>query len=322
MASGMKDTVLYPMPVQRDASGQQKHRWGFVNLDGELVIEPTFSWAGPFCDGLARVACGGGGWGFLSADAVEDATWGFINVKGKLVIGARHDEAGDFSEGLARVLTGAEFLWVPKDGEIKQGGKWGYLDTTGDTVIKPRFGAARDFADGLAVVRRQHLPGFGFINRKGKYAIKPNHESVGSFSDGVAPVKIDGKWGYMDKSENVVLPAIYQWATTFSEGLALVSRRLTRGERLRYIDRNGRIAIKVNTKLQWPALFSDGMAAVNLRGKWGYINSRGTMKIKPRFLEAEPFRHGIALVRDADGARYIDKHGKVVIAPVTVENAS
>ena len=51
--------------------------------------------------------------------------------------------------------------------------------------------------------------------------------SAGNFSNGLMPVNIDGgdgrgKWGYIDKDLNIVVPAHYNWTWDFSEGLAAV----------------------------------------------------------------------------------------------------
>lgn len=60
------------------------HKWGFVNTDGEIVIEPQYECAKSFSNGLAAIK--------------TDGVWGFINTEGKLVIEAEFLEAGYFSD--------------------------------------------------------------------------------------------------------------------------------------------------------------------------------------------------------------------------------
>ena len=60
-------------------------------------------------------------------------------------------------------------------------------------------------------------------------------DRVNSFSEGLAPVKLKGKWGYIDRNGALIIPAQYDDAGGFSEGLAPVKLKGKWG----YIDRNG-----------------------------------------------------------------------------------
>ena len=62
--------------------------------------------------------------------------------------------------------------------------------------------------------------------------------------------------------------------------------------------------------------FSEGLAAVQLmEGKWGYIDTKGSMAITPKFDTALPFRNGMAEVTVSSGSAYIDPTGKYVWGP-------
>src|SRR6218665_2038281 len=85
----------------------------------------------------------------------------------------------------------------------------------------------------------------------------------------LVPVKIDGKWGYIDK--------------------------------------NGKITIKPQfDEAQW---FQEGLASVKLDGKWGYIDKTGKMAIKPQFEDAQWFHEGLARIKLGSKLGYIDKTG-------------
>ena len=71
--------------------------------------------------------------------------------------------------------------------------------------------------------------------------------------------------------------------------------------------------------------FSEGLAAVKIKGRWGYIDKAGRTVIKPQFDNAEKFIEGIAAVSvgwangdvpqtKAKGG-YIDRTGKYVWPP-------
>src|SRR6202162_260409 len=93
-------------------------KWGFMDRTGKIVIEPQYSDASDFFDGLAKV--------------VLDSKSCFIDEKGKVVIPCKFDRAGDFSEGLAPVRIGRA---------------WGYIDRSGKMVIAPQFQGAAEFRD-------------------------------------------------------------------------------------------------------------------------------------------------------------------------------
>ena len=78
---------------------------------------------------------------------------------------------------------------------------------------------------------------YGFIDPTGNLVIPCKYDGVGSFSEGLAEVKLDGKWGYADPTGNMVIPCKYDRADSFSEGLALVKLD---GVSLFYIDKNGK----------------------------------------------------------------------------------
>ena len=59
---------------------------------------------------------------------------------------------------------------------------------------------------------------------------------------------------------------------------------------------------------------SEGLAAVKVDGKWGYIDTKGTMVIKPQFLRVYKFENGTARVNYSDQyynrAFWINKKGE------------
>ena len=51
---------------------------------------------------------------------------------------------------------------------------------------------------------------------------KRGYDYVAEYSEGLAEVKLNGKYGIIDKSGTLVIPCKYDWAFSFSEGLAEV----------------------------------------------------------------------------------------------------
>ena len=62
--------------------------------------------------------------------------------------------------------------------------------------------------------------------------------------------------------------------------------------------------------------FSEGLAAVRIDGRYGFIDPTGKIVIAPRFEAAGPFTGGYAEVRLDGASGAIDRSGKLVGSPV------
>ncbi len=173
--------------------------WGYIDRSGNIAVEPRFNLVSYFSEGLAHCTM----W-----DVEGDAFWDgdlkhvFVNQKGVIVIAPQFNDAGSFSEGLA---------WA------KVIDKYGYIDKTGKLTIKPQFNGAGDFSEGLAKVNVgkpisawAELAGgsigkWGYIDKTRKYIIKPKYHMARDFSEGLAAIKLNGKWGFIDAGDNLLM---------------------------------------------------------------------------------------------------------------------
>ena len=128
-----------------------------------------------------------------------DGLWGFINEQGKILGQVKWKSIGNFSDGLAMVSE-----------NVKQGTgynartvtKYGFIDEQGRTVGEVCWDAVRDFSQGLAAVQ---LDGkWGFIDRTNTLVIPCRYAEVNAFkSDGTCDVRNpDGTWIVIDKQGN------------------------------------------------------------------------------------------------------------------------
>ena len=63
---------------------------------------------------------------------------------------------------------------------------------------------------------------WGYINRTGQVVILPQFEEAAAFSEGLAAVEANGKWGFVDENGKLVIEPQFSGAYEFSEGLARV----------------------------------------------------------------------------------------------------
>jgi hypothetical protein len=182
----------------------------------------------------------------------RNGRWGYADGKGQFVIKPKYFAAEPFSEGLALVATRKP--WQPLGSEYGEFrlAQITYIDLSGHEIHAPlSVRTAHSFADGLAAVVPDHVlrakggcAKGGYLNTKGEWAIKPQFGGFSDFSEGLAAVNpgancgMGGKWGYVGKEGQTVIPFQFLWAEAFHDGRACVSAR-PREEQV--IDRNGNI---------------------------------------------------------------------------------
>jgi len=76
---------------------------------------------------------------------------------------------------------------------------------------------------------------WGYCDENKNLVIPAIFDEAGRFSEGLAPVKINGKWGFIDSSGRLCIPAIYEKVEPFLGGIANVSLNKRKG----YIDKKG-----------------------------------------------------------------------------------
>ena len=108
---------------------EENGKYGFKDQNGKVTIEPKYSGAENFSEGLASVRF--------------NNKWGFIDKTGKVIIPFKYNSdygsGSKFSQSLASVSIDD---------------KWGYIDKTGKTAIPFDYNEAWHFSkDGKAHVR-------------------------------------------------------------------------------------------------------------------------------------------------------------------------
>lgn len=173
--------------------------FGFIDLLGQMVIEPQFDRAEQFSEGLAPVSVG--------------EQYGFIDRTGSLIIPPQFEAAEPFQGGRAQIALA---------------GKTGYINHRGDVVIEPIYDYGSDFHEGRALVS---LDGkLAYIDEVGNVEIDlPNLTAGSDFAEGLAAVNLDGQFGYIDLQGRTVIAPQFTFAGSFQNGLALYETATERG---------------------------------------------------------------------------------------------
>ena len=234
---------------------------GFVNRNGKLVIPCKYNNLYNDCgfsEGMVGVSI--------------DGKWGYIDKNGNIIIPFQTGLTGaPFSSGLSMRYrtkkngslivheTACEGAFIYKNGElatdffetqniegfregyctIKDKNGWeGLMDSQGEFTIPCKYSfIANGFDDKYVLIGINNKKGFA-EKATGKIVIPPIYEinySGWSFNEGLIPVKKDGRYGYINEHNQIVIPFNYDDAFEFSEGFAVVQRYGKYG----YVDRFG-----------------------------------------------------------------------------------
>ncbi|MBC9914909.1 WG repeat-containing protein [Chitinophaga varians] len=235
--------------------------YGYMDTTGKMVIRPQFKEVGIFHEGLAIVGQSLNG----------NIRYGYVNREGRMVIPCQYEDAHDFSCGRAAV---------------NKKGVWEYIDRQGKTALGPAFVRIDTIID---------------KTYNGAYnQIKPRPLP---FRNGRLPVRKGKLYGYVDTSGHWVIPPEYVWAREFSDGVAVVSglekvrdslpdndelaqlyNKLPAGEpeyTSHVIDSTGKLLF--TTAAKGLEEFVDGAALFYQEEKWGLMDKKGNILIKPTF---------------------------------------
>lgn len=323
--------------------------FGWMSLDGTILIKAAYESVGFFRDGLAWVE--------------KNGKYGYVNKSNELVIGLQFTSANDFEKGRAIVeLNGkygiidrtgatifpAEYLDLGQFSEqliyAQKDSLYGYFDQNGFQRIQPSFSEAYSFSGGKARVKVGELD--AFIDPYGIYVVPPLYEEVEFFNDSILTF-VDGEFmGLMDRKGKVIAEASYEdigvaenerglfvkdemigyFSGKGTEAIAPVYdlfpnimkegafsgnyAKVLKGEKFGLIDRSGKTVIP----FQYEDLGDVGtMIAFKKGGKWGYIDLSNKVLIAPTYEYAESFVNGLGIVQQLTLQGAINAKGQPVI---------
>jgi len=245
-------------------------KYGFVDKDGNYLIEPQYDIAFPFSENLSCV----GYFTFKAQSWVESlfiGKFGYIDYNNEFIINPKFTFALPFSEGLAPVTQ--EQIKITRDGITTN--NFGYIGHDGEYVIPPQFNFAYPFSEGFAQVML--VNNYGYINKNGKIVIPPKFARCQPFHDGLAAVQPMSckRWGYIDLTGNYVIEPLFSEVKAFSEKFA-------------------------------PVKAKSGL----IEYRWGYIDQEGNYLIRPIFSYAGKFQNGAAYIEIGKYSGYVNGEGK------------
>lgn len=234
--------------------------WGYMDVNGKIVIPEKYNTVTDFNKGHAIVANNDG---VFVIDKQGNETMIKSDTKIK--------SFKPFSEELAA---------------IQIDGKYGFVSANGIIQIEPKFITVGYFSNGLAWARSKENK-LGFINKKGEWVIEPKYVAAKNYDtkSGIAMVKDKTEWIYIDtkgkpisiKEENI------ESYKEFEDGVALAKSNGLWG----YLSIEGTWTIK--PQFEGATEFFNDYARIKKENKWGVINKKGEWVLQPIYDNIKPF---------------------------------
>ncbi len=144
-------------------------RAGLIDLDGNLLIEPSVNRLLTFSEGRGLVRD-------------NEYRFYYITEQADLYNGF-YDAATEFQHGVAVVQVN---------------GKWGIINRRGIEIIPPKYDKIEHFENGYAKVRIEGFNGLSSLD--GQVIVKPDYEYISYAGDGIFRVEQGDKIGYFDQN--------------------------------------------------------------------------------------------------------------------------
>ena len=238
-----------------DATGKELAPCKYAGIQGYAAFTYEHSAVYGFSEGMLPVEGANG-------------KWDVIDTTGKEVIPCKYEYVGPFISGMA-VVTDASL-------------KSGYIDKTGKEYILDKYKWVHDFNSetGLAVVVNADGKE-GLIDKSFKEIISCKYDGIDEFVDGLACVSVydAGKdstlYGYIDTTTGKeIVSCIHNNVYGFYEGYACVDKvsptdpnKWLSG----FVDMTGTVVVPLQYDGANVAVADDGLAAVKVGEKWGFI---------------------------------------------------
>ena len=322
-------------------------KYGFMDCEGNIIIDPQFDAANEyFSEGLCFVRIGDrkgfidstGNFTVEFADSVKFTDHQF--QKGLLGV---HCFGDDAYKGCAIVNKQGEFVVEANYNKLVK------INVDGDNLyLQSVFPLSfiLDITENIDYGLLQQDSAIASYNEL--YSNMPGHlvgavyDSALGFHNGMCAVKKDSKWGFMDRSGELVIDAVYDSVQNFTEDSIALVRSGAKHIYISYdgseilsvdsalsnfhchraaaiiggtkclIDKNGNKVCDLNVDKVYTFL-KDNMATVIKNGKASKIDTLGNIVLQTKYEKIGSFIDGVAPVSLNDKYGYIDTAGKEII---------
>ena len=193
---------------------------------------------------------------------------------------------------------------------------WDFADSAGNIVIPAQYEDVSTFRNGLATVRLNGK--YGLINKAGKEILPPQYNSISDYACGVMWLGTDEGYVLINQDGKRVLPDTYENVFAFTASQDRIP--VEKDGKIGFFDTQGNYI--TNFEYDRVGRFFEGVAPVLKLNEedegWGLINTSGELIVPHLYRKLYPFQHGLGVASLVDAnlhERYgvINTEGEVVI---------
>jgi len=208
---------------------REGEKWSVINKNGKKITAIKYDYVNSFSEGFMWVAAKG--------------KYGAIDTMGNEITPIKYEACFDFENGFAAVKIGKRYGYINTEGKeitpikyesfysfnqgycsVRLNGKYGIIDAHGKVIVPIAYDMSDIHSIGVLYV---------YLNKKKIYFTKhgkelpalSKYQEIGPLSNGLAWVKVNDKYGYINKELEEVIPPQFELCWNFDDkGVAGVKR--------------------------------------------------------------------------------------------------
>ena len=292
---------------------KEKDKYGIMDYNGTILAEPDYEEF--YVDKPFLFLKSNNYWTFLNTEKLSwydgaysslsrlsqdfigmklNGFWGVLDQNGSILIETKYDSILEIRDNFLKVL----FY-----------GETGVVDISGEWKVLPRK-AHIDLLSNNRILISSVLG--SSINDSGGDTLYATDNSLKQLNNLFIEEDLDGLLGLVNSSYENILPVekdliielIKNYIFLFHDkqgwGAVMV---------------NGRILFEKDNRFQDIMAEGEGFIGVKIDGKYGFVDTRGRLRISNRYEEIGPFHNGLAPVKILDKWGYVDKYERIQVQP-------
>jgi outer membrane protein assembly factor BamD (BamD/ComL family) len=291
-------------------------KYGYMNSYGSIVIQPQFDEVGSFHNGLAVVG--------------KDSKFGVINKKNELIVEFIYDEIVDFVGDRAIVVLNESY---------------NLIDAFGKEISTNSLKELWNFSNDIYVGLKDSF--YHFFDKNLYEISNLKCQEIGDLLNGYSVLQVSEKQGVIDSNLNVKIPFLFDEISRFDRNKFIYSMSGKKGligvegvkitepifDEISQLNLENYSAVaKIGSTISWIkmdgiklfdftseyfpnafelAQFSKGFAVFKKKGKYGFIDEKSRLALKPSLETTSKYVNAIPVVKDSKWG-LIDFKGKII----------
>lgn len=278
------DNIGKPVRVYVIEEGYKKNL-GLISTSGKQLTSAIYDKINPFYEDVAVMN--------------RNNLMGVLDMRGVEIAAPQYNNLDEykFVNGLCRVQR--------KD-------KWGFIDRAGLEVVPVIYDRVYLFdKDGSAKVRQG--TGVGRIDRNGKVLVPLKYDNVEPLSDGMYKVVLAKKYGWNDQSGKQVIDPTYDYASSFVGGYAYARLNGKYG----VINKNNEVKVPFQYEDIGRTIDDEPLLFFKRQGRFGFLSETLTEITPPKYTRvfATKKQYGYGYVQVDNKWGMVDLKGRESIEP-------